>query len=145
MSVFISYAREDVATAGELYLALTAAGLEPWMDKPPAPYRALGLAPGENWRHRLTAEIRRAARVILLLSATSIAKIGFVQNEFRLALDVMNSMPAGARFAIPLLIEQCEPPPLSVGAIALADLNWTVLSDVGIQGFVDMLETDMNL
>jgi hypothetical protein len=145
MSVFISYAREDEVMAGELYLELTRAGLEPWMDKPPPPHRGLGLAPGENWRHRLTVEIRRAARVILLLSATSIAKVGFVQNEFRLALDVMNSMPAGARFAIPLLIERCEPPPLSVGAIALADLNWMVLLDVGMQGFVDMLKADMEL
>lgn len=145
MSIFISYAREDEASAHELYLALMADALDPWMDKPPGQYRPLGLLPGENWRLRLETEVRDASRMILLLSETSIAKVGFVQNEFRLALEIMNSMPAGARFAVPLLIENCQPPPLVVGAIALADLNWIVLSDVGIPMFVEMLKADMKI
>lgn len=143
MSVFISYAREDEAAAHQLYLALTEAGLEPWMDKPPGNYRKLGLLPGENWRQRLDKEIRTARRMILLLSEISIKKVGFVQNEFRLALDVMNSMPTGARFAIPLLLDDCHPPALLVGAIALADLNWMSLPEVGVDMFVEMLKADM--
>lgn len=143
MSIFISYAREDVTFAHELYLALTAEGLSPWMDKPPGKYRPLGLLPGENWRTRLEAEIRKADRVILLLSKTSVAKRGFVQNEFRLALEVMSSMPTGARFAIPLLVDDCEPAPLVVSSIALADLNWMMLSEIGLAMFVEMVRMDL--
>jgi hypothetical protein len=79
MSVFISYAREDEAEAHELYYALTAASLDPWMDKPPGVFRPLGLAPGENWRQRLETEIRLANRMILLLSPISIVStpVGF--------------------------------------------------------------------
>lgn len=144
MSIFISYAKEDAVQAGELYLALEARGLEPWMDKPPAPFRARGLIPGENWRVRLEREIRDACRVTLLLSETSVAKVGYVQREFRLALDVMNGMPPNARFAVPLLINECQPPDLVVGMISLADLQWTVLSEVGIETFIEMIEADLN-
>lgn len=143
MSVFISYAREDEEAAHALYLALHEANLNPWMDKPPGEYRPLGLLPGENWRQRLELEIPRAKRIVLLLSTVSIAKVGFVQNEFRLALQVMNSMPTGARFAVPLLIDDCRPPSLVVGSVALADLNWMVLSEIGVQMFVDMLRADI--
>lgn len=143
MSVFISYAKEDAATAQELYLALDARGLSPWMDKPPIPHQAKGLIPGEYWRDRLEREIRQARRVILLLSRTSIEKVGYVQREFRTALDVMNSMPQHARFAVPLLIEECEPPNLVVGAISLADLQWSHLNEHGMDIFVDMLSADI--
>ena len=144
MSIFISYAKEDRAKAEELYLALEKRGLLPWMDKPPAPYTLTGLRPGEQWRTRLESEIRKASRVILLLSRTSVAKIGYVQREFRLALDVMNAMPPNARFAVPLMIDDCSPPELVVGSINLADLQWTALSDTSLGTFIDMLESDIN-
>ncbi len=41
--VFISYAREDIETAGKLYYDLRKAGLEPWMDK-------IDLLPGQIWK-----------------------------------------------------------------------------------------------
>lgn len=143
MSIFISYAKEDIVQAQALYLALEARGLEPWMDKPPPPNVAKGLVPGENWRARLEAEIRGASRAILLLSETSVAKVGYVQREFRLALDVMNMMPANARFAVPLMIDDCAPPELVVDRISLSDLQWTTLSEVGMDSFIDMVESDL--
>lgn len=143
MSIFISYAKEDAITAEALYLAMHQRDMSPWMDKPPVPHRAKGLVPGEYWRDRLDREIRNACRVILLLSATSIAKVGYVQREFRLALDVMNSMPPNARFVVPLLIEDCEPPALVVGNISLNDLQWTDLSEIGMDEFLDSLSADI--
>lgn len=143
MSIFISYAKEDNDQAQALYLAFEARGLEPWMDKPPPPHVAKGLVPGENWRARLEAEIRGANRAILLLSKISVAKVGYVQREFRLALDVMNMMPANARFAVPLMIDDCAPPELVVDRISLSDLQWTTLSEVGMDSFIDMVEADL--
>lgn len=143
MSIFISYAKEDADQAQALYLALNAAGLDPWMDKPPGNFVLKGLFPGENWRNRLDHEIRRAHRVILLLSKTSVAKVGYVQREFRLALDVMNGMPPNARFVVPLMIDECLPPDLVVGSIRLADLQWTILIECGLKTFVEMIKADL--
>jgi TIR domain len=143
MSIFISYAKEDVDQARALYLALEDRGLGPWMDKPPPPHGAKGLVPGENWRARLEAEIRAARRAILLLSKTSVAKVGYVQREFRLALDVMNLMPANARFAVPLMIDDCAPPELVVDRISLSDLQWTTLNEIGMGVFIDLIEADL--
>lgn len=143
MSVFISYAKEDTAKAQEIFIALKKRGLDPWMDKPPNPYQGEGILPGENWRDRLEREIRRADRVILLLSQTSIAKVGYVQREFRSALDIMNSMPPNARFVVPLLIDDCEPPNLVVDRISLADLHWSSLDELGLETFMDILAADM--
>lgn len=143
LSIFVSYAKEDIDQARVIYSALDDKGLEPWMDKPPPPHAAKGLLPGENWRNRLEQEIRGARRVILLLSEASVAKVGYVQREFRLALDVMNGMPANARFVVPLMINECNPPDLVVGTISLGDLQWTNLSDYGLDTFVEVLQADL--
>lgn len=113
------------------------------MDKPPAPFEVRGLIPGENWRMRLDQEIRRSSRVILLLSTNSVNKVGYVQREFRLALDIMNGMPRNAHFVVPLMIDDCIPPELVVGEINLTDLQWTNLNDLGINTFLDMIEADL--
>ena len=87
--VFISYAREDIEFAGSLYLALRRRGFQPWMDKPPSPFDLDGLRPGENWRTAIDREIGRADRMILVLSKISVDKVGYVQVEFRRALEAM--------------------------------------------------------
>lgn len=144
MTIFISYAKEDAEVAQALYRRLLEANLTPWMDKPPPPHQGRGLIPGEYWRDRLDREIRNSDRVILLLSNTSIAKVGYVQREFRLALDVMNSMPPNARFAVPLLIDNCTPPNMVVDRISLSDLQWSSLAELGMDVFIEMLSADLN-
>src|SRR4051812_20720683 len=106
-NVFISYAKEDHSFAEELFLTLKAHGFEPWMDKPPAPFDLDGLQPGEDWRAVLAERIHSADRMILILSPASVAKVGYVQREFRLALEKMGEMPPGRRFAVPILKEPC--------------------------------------
>lgn len=112
------------------------------MDKPPEPHDLEGLQPGENWRQALDREIRAADRMILVLSETSVEKVGYVQREFRLALEVMNDMPPGRRFALPILKEPCEVPALVVGGISLADLQWTNVFETGIERLVDAISRE---
>lgn len=138
--IFISYASEDRAFAHELFLGLKARGFDPWMDKPPAPHQLEGLLPGEDWRARITAEVQAADKMILILSPISVEKVGYVQREFRLALDIMNELPPGERFAIPILKEPCDVPNLVVGSVSLGDLQWTEIYDVGLDHFLDALE-----
>ena len=49
--VFISYAKEDVGFADQLYRALQQKGLRPWMDKK-------SLLPGEDWQARIQQALR---------------------------------------------------------------------------------------
>jgi hypothetical protein len=138
--IFISYASEDRDFARELFLALKARGFDPWMDKPPAPHQLEGILPGQDWRARITAEVQNADKMILILSPVSVEKVGYVQREFRLALEAMNELPPGQLFAIPILKEPCEVPNLVVGSVALGDLQWTEIFDVGIDHFIDALQ-----
>jgi hypothetical protein len=54
--------------------------------------------------------IRNSQVVIVFLSRQSASKIGYVQKEIRIALDVADQQPEGTIFLIPLRIEDCEVP-----------------------------------
>ena len=110
------------------------------MDKPPPPFDLDGLKPGERWREAIDDRIRSSDLMILILSAVSVAKAGYVQVEFRAALHAMNSKPPDRLFAVPVLKEPCSVPPLNVGYVSLQDLQWTKLYETGIPRFVDALE-----
>jgi len=134
--VFISYAREDVEIARKIYLDLLKRGLKPWMDKPPHPYEYCGLLPGEYWKTRLTEEISSSQFLIALLSNVSVKKRGYVQREYRLALDTMNEIPAGELFLFPILVDDTEIPNLTVGNVSLHDLNWHYFYNDGLDAVV---------
>jgi len=142
--IFISYAKEDHAYACKVYLALLAAGLSPWMDKPPAPYRANGLRIGQRWQVVLHAKLREANYIILILSPRSVRKRGFVQVEFRTALSLMNQIPDDQVFVLPVLAETCDVPSLRVGEIDLRDLQWEEVQEDQIKEFADRLAADIN-
>jgi hypothetical protein len=137
--IFISYAKEDHAYACALYQALEAAALDPWMDKPPPPYEGRGLQIGQRWASVLNQKIRAADYVTLLLSPRSVRKRGYVQVEFRTALQLMNEMPDNEVFVLPIISEKCEVPSLRVGQIDLQDLQWEEVKSAEIATFVDRL------
>lgn len=78
--------------------------------------------------------------MVLVLSATSIRKVGYVQREFRLALEAMNEMPGDRIFAIPALREPCEVPDLEVGSVNLRDINWIPVYEIGVDEFVGRIQ-----
>jgi hypothetical protein len=139
--IFISYAKEDHAYACELYLALAAESLNPWMDKPPPPYEGSGLQVGQRWQAVLDAKLRVADYVVLLLSPRSVRKRGYVQVEFRTALRLMNEMPDDQVFVLPIVSESCDVPSLRVGQIDLRDLQWEEVKSAEISAFVGRLAT----
>lgn len=140
LTVFISYAKEDHEFACELYGELRRRGHAPWMDKPPEPFDLDGLKPGERWKDAIDERIKLADLMILILSPVSVAKSGYVQVEFRAALHAMNSKPQNVTFAVPVLKEPCDVPPLIVGYVSLQDLQWTNVFETGVERFVDALE-----
>jgi hypothetical protein len=134
--IFISYAKEDHPFACGLYLALAAAGLDPWMDKPPPPYAGNGLQIGQRWETVLNAKIRDADYVVLILSPRSVRKRGYVQVEFRTALQLMNEMPDDQVFVLPIVSDSCDVPSLQVGQINLRNLHWEEVKQADISAFV---------
>jgi CheY-like chemotaxis protein len=101
--VFLSYSRADETHAERLYKQLTEYGLDVWFDKE-------SLLPGQSWEEEIRQEIQRSDYVILLLSKKSVGKRGFFQKEVRLALEVLDTIPIGHVYLLPIRIDECEVP-----------------------------------
>jgi hypothetical protein len=101
--IFISYAKEDLAFAEKLYNYLEENGFKPWIDKK-------GILPGQNWDFVIKKALREANYIILLLSDTSVQKRGYVQREFKIALDYVEEKLEDDIYIIPLKINNCEVP-----------------------------------
>jgi outer membrane protein assembly factor BamB len=137
--IFISYAREDKEHADQLYLRLRSSGLDPWMDKPPHPFHLFGIRPGERWEVRIREEIQVAEFIITLFTPSSVAKRGFVQREFRMALEILETIPENRVFLIPIVIGDCSPPNLRVGTSSLSEIQYYDLTTDGYPPLVQFL------
>jgi len=127
---FISYAREDYAFAAKLCADLRLHGIEPWIDKEK-------IVAGESWPIVVRAAIRNASHVILVISAQSVAKTGYVQREVYEALDRLKSMPPGRNFIIPVRLDD-TPVPYD----ELRNIQWVNLFKdhaAGMQNILDAL------
>ena len=134
--IFLAHAKEDAYLVNRLYEHLEEIGAHPWM----APR---DIMPGEHWSTAIRKAISTAHYVIACLSTNSIGKRGYVQREFRLALDICQEMPSAERFLIPLRLDPCEVPELQVGGLNLRDLQWVdsfatgslkrIISAIGLQ------------
>ena len=114
--VFISYAREDSAAALRLYDDLKPrADLRLWLDKK-------DLLPGQTWSVEIRKAIKKSRYFIALFSSTSVQKRGYVQKEFKLALEVFDEFPEGEIFAIPARLDNCEIPYEKFRSIERVDL-----------------------
>jgi DNA-binding Lrp family transcriptional regulator len=101
--VFISYAREDKDEVCNLYEFLKQNGLSPWFDD-------YNLLPGEDWNFKIERAIEKSDFVIICLSQNSVTKRGYIQKEMRKAQSVLEEIPEGDIFIIPIRLEECEVP-----------------------------------
>jgi hypothetical protein len=125
--IFISYAREDLEFARRLYRDLRRAGHNPWIDEE-------DLLPGDDWRLCVRRTIQNATYFLALLSNQSLGKRGFVQKELRLAYDVLDELPRGHIFLIPVRLEPCAPVDDRITA-----LNWVDFFPSYTDGFERLL------
>jgi hypothetical protein len=101
--VFISYAREDFETAEKLYKYLSEYRYEPWMNKKE-------FLPGQNWDIEIRTALRRADFIIVLLSKISVGKRGYIQKEFKLALEYCEEKLEDDIYIISCKINNCITP-----------------------------------
>jgi len=109
--VFISHANEDNAAAKRLYKRLKDDGFDPWLDEE-------RLLPGQNWSLEIEKALRASDVILLCFSGVSVVKSGFVQKEFKRAMDILDEKPEGAIFVIPIRLDNCEMPHF------IRDLHW---------------------
>lgn len=101
--IFISYAKEDFIYAERLYNYLEDNGFKPWIDKE-------GILPGQDWNFVIKKELREANYIILILSDISVQKRGYIQREFKTALDYVEEKLEDDIYLIPLKINNCVVP-----------------------------------
>lgn len=116
MNIFISYAREDLVIARRIYADLKLAGLSPWLD-------VENLLPGQRWKTAVREAITDSTYFVAILSSRSVSKKGYVQNELKLALDILGEFPPTKIFVIPAKLDECQPTEET-----LRDLHWADFS-----------------
>lgn len=128
--IFISYAKEDGAAAARLSETLKVAGFQTWLDQEK-------LLPGQHWSHEIKTAIKSCDFFIALLSSRSLTKRGFVQREFRQALDVIEELPEFERFLFPVRLDECSPENEVFQGIQRVDLfpQW----EVGVNRLIQAL------
>ncbi|HRJ59358.1 MAG TPA: TIR domain-containing protein, partial [Anaerolineales bacterium] len=102
-TVFISYANEDKERVKELSRKLQDEGIATWVDEEQ-------LLPGQVWELEIEKAIKQSGAVVLCLSKTSISKEGFVQKEYKRAIEYQQEKPEGTIFVIPVRLDDCEVP-----------------------------------
>jgi hypothetical protein len=115
-TVFISYASEDREKANKLFDFLKSRGLNPWIDKK-------NIRAGEKWNTAIMTALRKADFIILLLSKISVEKRGYVQREFKLALDFCKEKLETDIYLIPCKIDDCKVPE------ELREFQWVEMSE----------------
>jgi len=113
--IFLSYAREDMGMAKQLYNDLKRYGLDVWLDTE-------SLLPGDKWKEKIKDAIENSNYFIALLSTKSVNKKGFVQKELKTALEVLDFFPSSERFILPIRLDDCE-----VGERKLREHQWVDL------------------
>src|SRR4051812_8391244 len=117
--IFLAHATEDKPQVRKLHRELQAAGFSPWLDE-------VDLLPGQNWQLEIPRAIKQSAIFIACMSKRSVLKQGYVQKEFRLALNALAERPPSGIYFIPLRLDECELPDLQIPelSINLRQIQW---------------------
>lgn len=109
--VFVSYSRDDYNIASEIYLFLKENRCIPWMDR-------YDLVPGQEWKLEIHKNIKSSDFFVACLSNNSISKKGYVQKELKEAMSILDEVPEGQIFIIPIRLDDCIVP------VALVEKHW---------------------
>jgi hypothetical protein len=97
--VFLCYAGPDRKQVEVIYTKLSNEGFSPWMDKK-------SLLPGQDWRLEIKRAIESADFFVACISQ-HFQNRTYGHKEIKLALEVLDMMPEGTIFLIPLRLEDC--------------------------------------
>jgi hypothetical protein len=112
--VFIAHSKKDRTDVLSLYSFLTGWGFLVWLDEK-------NLVGGQNWEHEIRKAIDKSKAFLICLSSRWVASRGFVHKELRLALRVLDELPADSIYIIPARLDPCDVPS------SLKHLHWVDL------------------
>jgi hypothetical protein len=97
---------------------------------------------GQNWKISIDNAIKKSRYFIPLFSSISVGKRGYVQREFKYALEVFDEFPESEIFVIPCRLDDCEIPYHKLKDIEYVDLfpNW----EDGIRRIIQSVNSDTN-
>ena len=99
-AVFISYAREDLAAVRQIKAGLEASGVTTWFDME-------RLEAGDDYDHKIQRNIARCSYFIPVISASTQRRLeAYFRREWSYALDRARNMAEGARFILPVIIDE---------------------------------------
>jgi len=102
--VFLSHASEDKPLVLRLCKRLRKDGFDPWLD-------VERLKPGQNWKLEIEKAMNHSHAVLLCFSQKSLLKVGYIQQEYKKALDLQNYRPPGTIYVIPVRMDTaCDYP-----------------------------------
>jgi len=102
-NIFVSYASQDRLSARAICERLREVGFAPWID-------VVNLVPGEQWERAIEEALREADFFVACLSTNSVAKRGYIQREFKRAMEIWEEKLASDIFVIPLRLDDCNVP-----------------------------------
>ena len=119
IQIFLAHVNEDKEAVLKLYDRLNNGGYKPWLDKK-------DLISGQNWCLVILRVIKDSHLFIVCPSKRSISKRGYVQNELKIALNQLASLPPDSIYLIPLRLDECEIPDLRQDeyGLNLCDIQW---------------------
>lgn len=103
MSIFISYAHEDIEAALSIYEMLDEKGYSAWIDKK-------NLLPGQDWALEIDKAIRNSDIFVACLSTNSVSQRGYFLAELKKASKVLETVPEEEVFLIPVRLDDCQVP-----------------------------------
>ena len=119
-AVFISYAREDLAAVQQLKAGLDAAGITAWFDMD-------RLESGDDFARKIRGNVARCSYFIPVISATTQRRVeGWFRREWNWAVDRTEGMAAGARFILPVCIDD-TPEKAAIVPEQFLKTHWTRL------------------
>ncbi len=119
-AVFLSYAREDAASARRIAEALRSSGIEVWFDENE-------LRGGDAWDQKIRRQIKECSLFLAMISThTQERGEGYFRREWKLAAERTHDMAAGMPFIVPVVIDDTP----EAGALVPEDfmrVQWTRL------------------
>lgn len=103
MFLFLSYAREDFPYANKIYQYLSKKDYNIWMD-------IYNIKIGEKWKTSTISAINNSDGVIVLLSESSINKIGYFQKEVGEMIERSKYYPDDKIFIYPIVLDDSAIP-----------------------------------
>jgi hypothetical protein len=119
-AVFISYAREDLAAVQKLKAGLDEAGVVAWFDMD-------RLESGDDFARKIRDNVSRCGYFVPVISATTQRRVeGWFRREWKWAVDRTHGMAEGARFILPVCVDD-TPEPGALVPEEFLKAHWTRL------------------